>query len=502
MSQHQQCVLVIDQGTSSSRAMLFSLEGDPIAKSQNEFPTYYPQLGWVEQAPNEIWNSVEQACLKVLQFADEHDLHIETIGITNQRETTIVWDKKTGVPIYSAIVWQDRRTNQYCETLKEQGHEKLIRAKTGLLIDPYFSATKIKWILDTIDGARQKAMRGELAFGTVDTYLMYLMSNGKSHVTDCTNASRTLLCNIHTGAWDKELLELFTIPESMLPTIQLCDSHFLETKSFGLSYSVSVTGCAGDQQAAAFGQMCFNQGEIKSTYGTGCFIVMNVGLAVPAPIDGLLTTIGYGLKSNNNTLSYALEGSIFNAGTSVQWLRDQLQIISSADEIEALVSPLADNGGVYFVPAFTGLGAPYWEANAKASLVGITRSTNKAHIARAALESVAYQTQDILTLFKKTKILPKQLNVDGGMTVNNWLVQFLADITDMPVVISRIPETTALGALYLAMLGKGFLNQLGDLQKIKNKGTIHNPNMDHDTRVKALQNWSGAISSVLTYCRR
>ena len=490
-------ILSIDQGTTSSRAMLFSHQGVPLANAQKEFTCNYPEDGWVEQKPEDLWQSVVSVCQSVIEKASDLSYLITAIGITNQRETTIIWDRKSGQPIYPAIVWQDRRTGDYCKTLKQAGSEASVREKTGLLLDPYFSATKIVWILDNVPSARDKAMRGELAFGTVDSFLINRMSGGVSHVTDITNASRTMLFNIHTLDWDDDLLALFNIPRSLLPTVLPCDAHFCDTKLFGIS--APVKGVAGDQQAAAFGQGCYAAGESKATYGTGCFLLMNVGTEAPTPIDGLLTTIGFQLGNQGNTCNYALEGSIFNAGTAVQFLRDQLGIIKSAGEIESLASSVDDSMGVYLVPAFTGLGAPYWDPNARGIICGLSRASSQAHLARAVIDSVAFQTNDIQVLFNNSATSPKLLNVDGGMTVNWLVMQTISNLANLPVRIAAIPETTALGAAFLSMIGSGVASSPSQLSTMIKYSHECTPQLASDTRTSMLEGWKKAIASTRAF---
>lgn len=495
-------ILAIDQGTTSSRAIIFSTQGEPLYKESEEFECHFPESGWVEQNPLDLLDSVTRVCEKVVANAKADGVSVEVIGIANQRETSIIWDRNTGETIYPAIVWQDRRTSATCEKLKKAGHEEMVRRKTGLLLDPYFSATKIAWILDTVDGARQRAEKGELAFGTVDSYLMYHLSGGKQHVTDSTNASRTLLYNIYDMKWDNSLLELFNIPPQVLPTVLPCDGKFASTSMFKLEHEVAIHGCAGDQQAAAFGQGCFEPGELKSTYGTGCFILMQTGNIEKSEKmnlkNGLLTTVGYHLQSLDNTVSHALEGSIFNAGTPVQWLRDKLAIISDASEVESHANTLKDTGGVYFVPAFTGLGAPHWNPEARAIICGLTRNSDRSHIIRAAIEAVAYQTNDILQLFMKSSRQPECLLVDGGMTVNHWLMQFIADISGVPVKVAKIQETTALGAAMLAGLGAGIYSSLEEIKSNITHTHTFTSTMQSTERQNHIDGWDKAVGSVLS----
>ncbi len=436
-------ILSLDQGTTSSRAIIFDHDGLPFATAQKEFRQYYPRPGWVEHDPEEIWTSQSVVALQAMKKAGLKASAIAAIGITNQRETTVVWNRKTGRPVHRAIVWQDRRTADYCDQLKKEGYGKMIRQKTGLIIDAYFSGTKVRWILENVRGARALADRGELAFGTVDSWLVWNLTQGRLHVTDVSNASRTMLFNINTLEWDKDLLKLFGIPASMMPQVR--SSSEILGKTYGTFDSpVPVAGIAGDQQAALFGQMCVDPGMVKNTYGTGCFMVMNIGTKPVPSKSNLLTTIGWKI---GGTTTYALEGSIFIAGAVVQWLRDSLGVIKRSADVEKLASRVPDSGGVYFVPAFAGLGAPYWNQHARGTIVGLTRGSESAHIARAALDSIAYQTLEVLQAMKKdSKIDIRELRVDGGAVVNNSLMQFQADILRANVVRPKITETTALGA--------------------------------------------------------
>jgi glycerol kinase len=456
-----QFILAFDQGTTSSRAIVFDYHGQPIATAQKEFTQYFPSPGWVEHDPEEIWSTQLGVGMEAIANTGLHSSDIAAIGITNQRETTIVWDKKTGKAIYNAIVWQDRRTAGFCDQLKLEGFGKTILEKTGLIIDAYFSATKVRWILDHVKGARELAQKGQLAFGTVDSWLVWKLTRGKLHVTDVSNASRTMLFNIHTLRWDEELLEIFNIPASVLPEVR-SSSEVYGTTSGHFSTAVPVSGIAGDQQAALFGQLCTEPGMVKNTYGTGCFMMMNIG---DKPIESnskLLTTIAW--KINDATV-YALEGSIFIGGAVVQWLRDGLGVIKQSNDVEALAAKVKSSEGVYFVPAFAGLGAPYWNQHARGTMVGITRGTTAAHIARAALDSIAFQTYEVLLAMQKDSGIDiKELRVDGGATVNNQLLQFQADILQTMVVRPRITETTALGAAYLAGLAVGFWGSMDELK--------------------------------------
>ncbi|MBE7173839.1 MAG: glycerol kinase GlpK [Williamsia sp.] len=457
-----QYILSFDQGTTSSRAIVFNQQADPIAIAQKEFTQIYPRPGWVEHKPVEIWSTQASVAAEAVLAAGLQPSQIAAIGITNQRETTIVWDRETGEPIYNAIVWQDRRTADYCNGLREQGLGEMIQQKTGLVIDAYFSASKIKWILDHVEGAREKAAAGQLAFGTVDSWLVWNLTGGKVHATDVTNASRTMIFNIHTLEWDGELLQLFDIPASILPQVRSCSEVYGETAGQILAARIPIAGIAGDQHAALFGQMGIREGLVKNTYGTGCFMLMNTGNKPVASRNNLLTTIAWKL---GNEITYALEGSIFIGGAVVQWLRDGLGIISSSAEVEELALKVADSGGIYIVPAFAGLGAPYWNGAARGTIVGITRGITAAHIARAALESIALQTLDVLKAMEADSGSPiRELRVDGGASVNNLLMQIQADIVQTAVVRPEITETTALGAAYLAGLAVGYWKSLDDIQ--------------------------------------
>lgn len=455
-------ILALDQGTTSSRAIVFNKTGNIVALAQKEFTQYYPQPGWVEHNAKEIWSSQATVLGEAILKAGINATDIAAIGITNQRETTIIWDRETGIPVYNAIVWQDRRTAGLCDDLKKNGKEKLIQEKTGLLIDAYFSATKIKWILDNVEGAREKAEKGLLAFGTVDSWLLWNFTAGKVHVTDITNASRTMLFNIHTRQWDDELLTLLDIPASILPQVKSSSEVYGETSGQLLAAKIPIAGIAGDQQAALFGQMCTQPGMVKNTYGTGCFMLMNIGDKPIISNNKLLTTIAWQI---GDTIQYALEGSIFIGGAVVQWLRDGLGIISSSSAIEEKALKVTDNGGVYMVPAFAGLGAPHWNQHARGMIVGLTRGTTDEHIARAALESIALQTMEVLKAMEAdagTTI--KQLRVDGGATVNNLLLQIQANVLNTEVVRPKITETTAIGAAYLAGLAIGFWKNIDEIQ--------------------------------------
>lgn len=488
-------LLAIDQGTTSTRAMIFDAQGKPFAKHQIELKQYFPQPGWVEHDPEEIWESVLICCKKAVETAGISWKDVCAIGITNQRETTLLWDKKTGKPIHKAIVWQDRRTSQFCETLQTAGHENMIQEKTGLLLDPYFCASKIHWLLENVPNARAKATQGELMFGTIDTFLLWRLTGGQQHATDVTNASRTLLFNIHTLVWDAELLKLFDIPSLLLPNVFDNDHHFGQTDSKVFGCEIPITAIAGDQQAALIGQTCFESGMIKSTYGTGTFLMLNTGNTPVASKNRLLTTIGYRL---NQHTTYALEGSIFSAGVIVQWLRDKLGLFKDAKETETLAASLKNNGGVYFVPAFTGLGAPYWMPMARASIEGITRDTEIAHIVRAGLEAIAYQTRDLLdAMIADSKTVLTGIRVDGGMSVNHWLMQFLTDIINIPLERSQVNETTALGVAYLAGLNIGLFESLDHVRKLWACDRRFAPKMDETEREQLYGEWQTAVKRIL-----
>lgn len=484
-------ILSLDQGTTSSRAIIFDKKGSIVATAQKEFTQIFPQPGWVEHDANEIWSTqlgvATEAVLKAgLTVAD-----IAAIGITNQRETTVVWDRDTHLPICNAIVWQDRRTADYCDKLKKEGYAETIQQKTGLVTDAYFSGTKVKWILDNVEGARDKAQKGELCFGTIDSWLLWKLTNGKVHATDVSNASRTLLYNIHTLQWDQDLLKLFGIPESMLPEVRSSSEVYGHTENILTVTPVPVSGIAGDQQSALFGQMCTQPGMVKNTYGTGCFMLMNTGTKPVASKNNLLTTIAWKV---NGEVQYALEGSVFVGGAVVQWLRDGLKIIQTSADVEALAIKARDNGGVYFVPAFTGLGAPYWNQHARGIIVGITRGSTDAHIARAAIESIAFQSMDLLKAMEADAGLPiKEVRVDGGATVNNQLMQFQSDILNTQVVRPEVTETTALGAAYLAGLAVGYWNSIDELQQYWQKDKAFAPSMNDEKRNELQKNWKKAV---------
>lgn len=493
----KQYILALDQGTSSSRAIIFDNQGKIKATSQKEFTQIFPKPGWVEHNPMEIWSSQASVIAEAITSIGINGDNIAAIGITNQRETTIVWDAETGEPVYNAIVWQDRRTSEFCDSLKKKdGLTETIRNKTGLIIDAYFSATKINWILENVPGARQKAQDGKLRFGTVDTWLVWMLTSGEVHVTDVSNASRTMLFNIHTLQWDKELLELFDIPESMMPEVKSSSEVYGYTKGTILACEVPIGGMAGDQQAALFGQMCTEPGSVKNTYGTGCFMLMNSGEKPIMSSNNLLTTVAWKI---GDTVNYALEGSIFVAGSVVQWLRDGLGIIRSAKEVEELATSVPDNGGVYFVPALTGLGAPHWDQYAKGSIYGITRGTTAGHIARAALEGIAFQTMDIVQAMEKDAGCPlKELKVDGGATANNLMMQFQADILGTSVIRPQVTETTALGAAYLAGLAVGYWDSIDHIKSQWGVEKEFTPQADAETVEALKEGWADAIRRTLT----
>ena len=493
----KQYILALDQGTSSSRAIIFDNQGKIKATSQKEFTQIFPKPGWVEHNPMEIWSSQASVIAEAITSIGINGDNIAAIGITNQRETTIVWDAETGEPVYNAIVWQDRRTSEFCDSLKKKdGLTESIRNKTGLIIDAYFSATKINWILENVPGARQKAQEGKLRFGTVDTWLVWMLTSGEVHVTDVSNASRTMLFNIHTLEWDKELLELFDIPESMMPEVKSSSEVYGYTKGTILACEVPIGGMAGDQQAALFGQMCTEPGSVKNTYGTGCFLLMNSGEKPIMSSNNLLTTVAWKI---GDTVNYALEGSIFVAGSVVQWLRDGLGIIRSAKEVEELATSVPDNGGVYFVPALTGLGAPHWDQYAKGSIYGITRGTTAGHIARAALEGIAFQTMDIVQAMEKDAGCPlKELKVDGGATANNLMMQFQADILGTSVIRPQVTETTALGAAYLAGLAVGYWDSIDHIKSQWGVEKEFTPQADAETVEALKEGWADTIRRTLT----
>ena len=489
-------ILALDQGTTSSRAIVFDHNGHIKSVAQKEFTQYFPQPGWVEHNPNEIWSSQASVIAEAISAIDINGLDIAGIGITNQRETTIVWDIDTEEPIYNAIVWQDRRTSEYCDELKAQGLTEKIHEKTGLIIDAYFSGTKIKWILDNVPGARKRAEIGKLRFGNVDSWLVWRLTRGEIHVTDVTNASRTMLFNIKDLKWDEELLKLLDIPMSMMPEVKSSSEIYGHTKTTIFAHEVPISGIAGDQQAALFGQMCIEPGSIKNTYGTGCFVMLNTGSKPVLSKNNLLTTIAWKI---GDKITYALEGSIYVGGSVVQWLRDGLGFITSSSEIEDLASTVPDSGGVYFVPALTGLAAPYWDQYARGTIIGITRGTTRAHIARAALDGIAFQTYDIAQAMAKDMDAPlKELKVDGGASRNNLLMQHQADLLGITVVRPKITETTALGAAYLAGLAVGFWNNIDEIKNQWQVERTFEPIADSEKIEAAKAGWADAIGRTLT----
>ncbi|MCH8677109.1 glycerol kinase GlpK [Staphylococcus lugdunensis] len=487
-------ILSIDQGTTSSRAILFNKDGEIKGISQREFKQYFPQSGWVEHDANEIWTSVLSVMAEVLNENNVNANQIEGIGITNQRETAVVWDKNTGRPIYHAIVWQSRQTQGICQELKEQGHEEKFRDRTGLLLDPYFAGTKVKWILDHVEGAREKAANGELLFGTIDSWLVWKLSGKEAHVTDYTNASRTLMFNIYDLKWDDELLEILDVPRNMLPEVKASSEIYAKTISYHFfGQEVPISGIAGDQQAALFGQACFDRGDVKNTYGTGGFMLMNTGEKAVKSESGLLTTIAYGLDGKVN---YALEGSIFVSGSAIQWLRDGLRMINSAPQSENYATRVESTEGVYVVPAFVGLGTPYWDAGARGAIFGLTRGTEKEHFIRATLESLCYQTRDVMeAMSKDSNIEVNNLRVDGGAVKNNFLMQFQADIVDTPVERPEIQETTALGAAYLAGLAVGFWDSKDEIAHRWKLEKEFEPQMEDQERTKLYKGWKKAVEA-------
>jgi glycerol kinase len=487
-----QYILALDQGTTSSRALIFDHNGNIQSVAQKEFTQIFPKPGWVEHNPMEIWSSQVSVAAEAMSKISINGSLLAGIGITNQRETTIVWNRNTGEPVYNAIVWQDRRTAEFCDQLKAKGLSEMLREKTGLVIDAYFSGTKIKWILDNVEGARKSAEKGELAFGTVDSWLVWKLTQGRTHVTDVSNASRTMLLNINSLKWDEELLNLFNIPLSMMPQVASSSEIYDYTNTTFFASKVPIGGIAGDQQAALFGQMCIEEGMVKNTYGTGCFILKNTGTKPFLSKNNLITTIAWQI---NNQTTYALEGSIFIGGAVVQWLRDGLGIIKSSSEIEPLAREVDDNGDVFFVPSFTGMGAPYWDQYARGIMVGITRGTSRGHIARAALEGIAYQTMDVLEAMEMdTGLSIKELRVDGGASANNLLMQFQSDILNIPVIRPKVIETTALGAAYLAGLATGFWKNIDEIKQQWQLNQRFQPQMELE-KVKLLKNkWGNAVS--------
>ncbi|MEM5499666.1 glycerol kinase GlpK [Paraglaciecola mesophila] len=492
------CILAIDQGTTSTRAIIFAPDSSIIAVAQQEFTQHYPNDGWVEHNPEDIWTSTIVVCRQAISEAIAKGARIAAIGVTNQRETTVVWDRNTGQAIYNAIVWQDRRTAKTCREMQDKGLFDVVNSRTGLLLDPYFSASKVAWILDNVEGAREKAEAGDLAFGTIDSFLIWRLTDGQMHATDVTNASRTNLFNIHDMAWDPKLLEVFNVPKSVLPQVKECADDFGHTTEDLFGFSLPILGVAGDQQAASIGQCCFNEGAIKSTYGTGCFVMLNTGTKAFHSKNKLLTTVAYTIKGETH---YALEGSIFIAGAAIQWLRDGLGVIKSASETEALAKSLDDDHGVYMVPAFAGLGAPHWAPDARGAVFGLTRGTTNAHFVRAALESVCYQTSDLLHAMAEDGVSLDKIRVDGGMVGNNWLCQFLAGILDVTVERPKIMETTALGAAYLAGLKAGIYESCEQLASMNEVENSFDAKMPSSQRRKLIAGWENAVQSTLGYTK-
>lgn len=488
-------ILALDQGTTSSRAILFDKSGAVVQMAQKEFTQYFPKSGWVEHDAREIWSSIGSVIGEILSFAPAKT--IAAIGITNQRETAVVWDKHTGEPVYNAIVWQSRQTADICDELKAQGHEEKFRSKTGLLIDAYFSGTKVKWILDNVDGAREKAQRGDLLFGTIDTWLIWKLTAGQVHVTDYTNASRTLMYNIHDLSWDEELLKILTVPHSMLPQVRSSSEVYGATAGLFAGEKVTIAGIAGDQQAALFGQACFEPGMAKNTYGTGCFMLMNTGTKAVRSNHGLLTTIAWGIDGK---VEYALEGSIFVAGSAVQWLRDGLRMFAHSNESETYASKVQSAEGVYVVPAFVGLGTPYWDSDIRGAIFGLTRGTKKEHFIRATLESMAYQTKDVLAAMEADSgIQLKSLRVDGGAVANNFLMQFQSDILGVPVDRPKVNETTALGAAYLAGLAVGFWKDRNDISTNWQTDRTFEVHMSRNEANALYEGWKMAVKATMAF---
>lgn len=498
MAKEKRYILALDQGTTSSRAIIFDHDGKIVTVAQREFKQYFPKPGWVEHNANEIWGSVLAVMAEAFGSADIDPNEIAGIGITNQRETAVVWEKESGRPVYNAVVWQSRQTADICEELKAAGHSDMVRDKTGLLIDAYFSGTKVKWILDNVEGAREKAENGELLFGTIDTWLIWKLSGGKAHVTDYSNASRTLMYNIYEQKWDDELLDILTVPKSMLPEVKPSSEVYANTIPYHFfGFEVPIAGAAGDQQAALFGQTCFEKGEAKNTYGTGCFMLMNTGEEAVKSDHGLLTTIAWGY---NGKVEYALEGSIFVAGSAIQWLRDGLRMLKSAKDSEQYATRIESTDGVYVVPAFVGLGAPYWNSDVRGAIFGLTRGTEKEQLVRATIESLAYQTRDVLTSMESDSgINLKTLRVDGGAVSNNFLMQFQSDILNVPVERPEVSETTALGAAYLAGLAVGFWKDQAEVKDQWKLDKKFEPNMDESHREALYKGWQHAVEATMAF---
>ena len=488
-------IISIDQGTTSSRAILFDLKGKPVYSSQKEFTQYFPKSGWVEHNPEEIWNTTKKTLKDVIYKSKKLKGNILTIGITNQRETTVLWDKKTGKPVYNAIVWQDRRQEEFCKKLRRQNNETLIFNRTGLLIDSYFSGIKIKWVLDNVPLAKKLMSKKQLLFGTIDSFLIWRLTRGKVHATDATNASRTMIYNIVSNKWDETILKLLKIEKHILPTVKDCADDYGHTAASITGKPISITGVVGDQQSASIGQCCFEPGSLKSTYGTGAFVLLNTGNKIIYSKNRLLTTIAYRIKGKT---TYAMEGSIFIAGAGVQWLRDKLKFFNKAAETEQIVKSLKDNKGIYLVPAFTGLGAPYWDANARGVLSGLTRDTGPKEIIRATIESVAYQTYDLFEAMKHDGLRPKLVKVDGGMVMNNWFSQFLSDVINIKVLRPKVQETTALGAAFMAGLQIGVYKSLKDISSNWQIDKNFNPKIKTKVRGNLIKGWTKAINKTLT----
>lgn len=489
-----QYILALDQGTTSCRAFLLNQAGEIVSRAQKEFPQIFPRPGWVEHDPEEIWSAQAGMAAEAVARQGINGTHIAGIGITNQRETVVVWDKTTGKPVYNAIVWQDKRTATYCDELKEAGHAELIREKTGLVIDSYFSATKVRWILDNVSGARERAEAGELLLGTIDTWLIWKMSGGETHVTDVTNACRTMCYNIHELRWDTELLEMFSIPPSMLPEVKSSSEIYGHTRPNFFNHAIPIAGIAGDQQAALFGQMCTEKGMVKNTYGTGCFMLMNIGEQPIISTNNLLTSIAWQI---NGQTQYVLEGSIFIAGAVVQWLRDSLKVIMNSREVEQLAASVPDTDGVFFVPAFSGLGAPYWNQHAQGTIFGLTRGSTDAHIARAALESIAYQTMDVVKAMEADSgVKIQELRVDGGATVNDLLMQWQADVLNATTVRPKVVETTVMGAAFLAGLAVGYWQNLEEIRTIWQSDKEFHPTDEREDIKKRIKGWHKAVDAV------
>ncbi|HFZ7069160.1 TPA: glycerol kinase GlpK [Streptococcus agalactiae] len=500
MSSEEKYIMAIDQGTTSSRAIIFNKKGEKIASSQKEFPQIFPQAGWVEHNANQIWNSVQSVIAGAFIESSIKPGQIEAIGITNQRETTVVWDKKTGLPIYNAIVWQSRQTAPIADQLKQEGHTNMIHEKTGLVIDAYFSATKVRWILDHVPGAQERAEKGELLFGTIDTWLVWKLTDGLVHVTDYSNAARTMLYNIKELKWDDEILELLNIPKAMLPEVKSNSEVYGKTTPFHFyGGEVPISGMAGDQQAALFGQLAFEPGMVKNTYGTGSFIIMNTGEEMQLSQNNLLTTIGYGI---NGKVHYALEGSIFIAGSAIQWLRDGLRMIETSSESEGLAQSSTSDDEVYVVPAFTGLGAPYWDSNARGSVFGLTRGTSKEDFVKDTLQSIAYQVRDVIdTMQVDSGIDIQQLRVDGGAAMNNLLMQFQADILGIDIARAKNLETTALGAAFLAGLSVGYWESMDELKELNATGQLFQATMNESRKEKLYKGWRKAVKATQVFAQ-